>query len=497
MVIDIRGYARQNLRTILFAFAILAISAGVLIVDAFRDDDFCRFDSPFYSSIAQNVIISGQWAPILKPDNKPFNEHPPLSFWVTALSLKFFGESAFTAVLPCAIFTMAACLAVFLIGTFVRNEYVGFFAGLALLFTRYIPRVGRHNVIEIPLMFFVTLSVLFLLAGTRRRFWYIIFGASAACAVLTKMAPGFMVWPIAIIFLCAERRFKDIFSFQFIAGVLLFLGLVGAWFFVEGGMSAAGARTVFNIYTSFTSGAFHGLGHVAPESRLRFITRLFEFCWLIVPGVILGIYFIIRRRSEYRASHAVIIWPLVFIGAYLVSSWRIGLYLLPIYPALAVICGIGIDAVLKANFRPIAVAGLIAFFLGNIAAPFLFPHWEPKSAKEVVCVNTYFPNAQKTLLELNNSLGAARFVSFRQNEAETIFFFRRYHSKIEHLSDLSALENIASGQDPAIVYISGEEYANLPISLQNKLKIAYVFGRNLFCSNRNAAAFTYKKTGGK
>ncbi|MFH1305053.1 MAG: hypothetical protein ABIH74_01460, partial [Candidatus Omnitrophota bacterium] len=50
----------------------IVIAAGVLGVEAFRDDDFCRFDSPMYTAIAQNINLTGDWVNLFSAMDTPF-----------------------------------------------------------------------------------------------------------------------------------------------------------------------------------------------------------------------------------------------------------------------------------------------------------------------------------------------------------------------------------------------------------------------------------------
>ena len=147
----------------------IVISSSVFMLDSFRDDDFCRYDAPFYSTISQNIVRTGDWVNLQHSIDTPFEgDHPPLVFWATALSFKFFGESVFTAALFGLLCAIGTCIVVFLIGTILKNDVVGFFGAMGLLLTRYVVRVSRYNTIEIPLMFFIALAVLFLILALNR-----------------------------------------------------------------------------------------------------------------------------------------------------------------------------------------------------------------------------------------------------------------------------------------------------------------------------------------
>ena len=472
---------------ILFSLAII-ISAAVFISDSVRDDDFSRFDSTYYTTISQNILRTGDWLDVRTFHGDSYNEHPPLIFWATALNLKLFGESVFSAVLfslACGIGTSAV---VFFIATILENDIAGFFSALGLLLTRYVPRVARHNTMEAPLMFFIALAILFLiLALKKQKVFYLFFGLSTGLAVLTKGIAGLFPLPILVSAVIVQRKFRDFWNLFFLCGFLTFLIVPATWLFLKGGMSFQGAGHVLQGYGGFVSGAFQGLSRINPGSRIRFITRLVEFCYIIMPGVCLGIYFIARDaiKENKRELLTIPIWAVFFLVLFSISSWRRGLFLLPMYPAMAILFGIGLYRILPNAYKMVTVYLMAAFFAGNIVAPLLFPHWEPKSIQEVVFRNTYLPKVRKALKALYTQLPeGTRLISYRQgDDSEFIFFFSSNH-KIGFCRDPQELENLANSNTPVLFYIPKKEFSTINRELHNKLKIVYSYDKQLLVTNQ-------------
>ena len=170
-------------RTISLFIIVLTISSLLIGMEAVRDDDFLHYESAKYSTISQNILRSGDGLN-LRDRRTPFEgDHPPLVFWVNAVFIDLLGETVFAAVLFSVICAVLTCAAVFIAGCILENDIVGFFASTGLLLTRYVVRVARFNTVDIPLMFFVTASVLFLLLALKRDkiFYICIFGDSLTC----------------------------------------------------------------------------------------------------------------------------------------------------------------------------------------------------------------------------------------------------------------------------------------------------------------------------
>lgn len=486
-------------RTWVLLLLTIIIASSVFILDSFRDDDFCRYDSSFYSTISQNIIRTGNWIDLQYATGKPFEgDHPPLVFWAVALFMKIFGESVFSAVFFSLLCGTLTCAVVFFIGTMLKNDIVGFLSGMGLLLTRYVTRVARHNTLEIPLMLFVALAVLFLiLALKKHKAYYILFGVSVGFAVLTKGVVGLFPLGICFFALIFEKRLKDMITPFFLIGILAFLILPGSWIFIKSGGTVHGAIEVLLPYFKFVGRTFTGTARENPGSRLRFVTRLFEFCFIIMPGVVLGLYFICKEAYKEKKKEMLVlpVWALIFIVGFMLSSWRRGFYLLPMYPSMALMFGIGIYEIIPKNHSMTAVYLVISFFMGNISAPFLFPHWEPKSVGEVVLKNTYLPGARKAVDAIIAQMpGKTRFIGYQpggSEEYEFIYFFKDYN--ISLCKNIRELEELAYSKDPVIFYISKEDFSHLGQEMHKHLKIVYSFDDQLLVTNNMGTVPVFDK----
>ena len=60
-----------------------------------------------YGEIARKMLETGNWITPLHDYGVPFWAKPPLSFWLSALSMKYFGVNEFAARLPSLFFSIA------------------------------------------------------------------------------------------------------------------------------------------------------------------------------------------------------------------------------------------------------------------------------------------------------------------------------------------------------------------------------------------------------
>jgi len=473
--------------------ALVVISSCVFIWDSFRDDYFCKFDSPVYATISQNILRTGDWLNLRSSFDAPFeNNHPPLVFWATAISLKLLGENAFAVAFFSILCAIGTCIVLFFIGTFLKNEYVGFFSAIGLILTRYVPRVARYNTLEIPLMFFIALSVLFLiLALNKNRIFYILFGLSTALCILSKGVIGFSPFVICFFAILFQKRYKDFFSLSFIMGIFLALALPCVWLFLKGGCTVEGTSQVLSGYLHFALPAFTGSENRGNAgTRLFFIQKLIETCFMIMPGVVLGLFFLGREviREKRRELLVILVWALMFIIGYSISSWRRAFYLLPMYPAMALLFGIGLYEIIPKTYSKWSVYLIMAFFVGNISAPFLFSPWAPKKPKGVIARRVNFPRARKAVKALYKQFpGGMRFVAYNQRDPNEFIFFFRSEFDIELCEKEEEFKKLVISEEPILFYISKYNFSGMDKRVYEKLKIVYAFNDQLIATNQQEA----------
>ena len=107
---------------------------GLIIVRAFFNGVIPLMDKTEarYAEIARIMVETNNWITLQIDYGVPFWGKPPLSTWMSVVSLKMFGLNEFAARLPLLI--IAICLA-FLIGKYAKRENLPFFLPGFILFT--------------------------------------------------------------------------------------------------------------------------------------------------------------------------------------------------------------------------------------------------------------------------------------------------------------------------------------------------------------------------
>jgi 4-amino-4-deoxy-L-arabinose transferase-like glycosyltransferase len=190
-------------------------------------------DEGRYSSIPSSMNASGDYVtPRLKA--AVYFEKPPLSYWATALFFRLFGESEFSSRLFTALCAWGCIILTYRMGVFFHDARTGLFAAAILSTFLYHAAIGRINILDMPLAFFVCMAVWagfrYFAAAQRRNAWLYLLYFFSALAFLAKGLIG-IVFPfgIIVIWLILSRRWREAFALFSPVGFLLFAVVTMPW----------------------------------------------------------------------------------------------------------------------------------------------------------------------------------------------------------------------------------------------------------------------------
>jgi len=329
----------QKIIKVLFLLVIpLFLYIALLPVMPLMEPDEAR-----YSDIPSLMNRSGDYV-TPRLDHVTYLEKPPLCYWVTALFYKMFGENEFSSRLFAALCAWGCILLVYAMGTFFHDEKTGLYSAGVLSTFLYHSVLGRMNVLDIPLTFFVCLATW---AGYRhlvgkepRKGWIYLLYLASALAFLTKGLIGIVLpFAILILWLFIVKRGRDSLRFFSPLGIILFLTVSFPWvFFVqkanEDFLWFFFIREHFLRYTT----TLHGRNHL-------FL--------LYIPVVLLGTLpwsaFFVKAVRERRRKGVplfktddkrfLLVWGLFIFIFFSISSSKLVTYIAPVFLPLAVFLG--------------------------------------------------------------------------------------------------------------------------------------------------------------
>ena len=300
-------------------------------------------DEARYSDIASLMNRTGDYiTPRL--NHVVYLEKPPLCYWATALSFKIFGENEFSSRLFVALCAWGCILLVYRMGTFFHDEKTGLYSAGVLSTFLYHSILGKINILDIPLTFFVCLATwagyrYFAGEGQRKGWLYLLY-VSSALAFLTKGLIGIAFpFAITILWLSISKRWGDILRLFSPAGVILFLLISCPWIIL---VQKANKDFLWFFFIQ--------------EHFLRYTTTLHgrnHTVLLYIPVVLLGTLpwsaFLLKALKEnvgkrvppFKAAERqfLLTWIFFIFIFFSISSSKLIPYIAPIFLPVAILMG--------------------------------------------------------------------------------------------------------------------------------------------------------------
>ena len=195
---------------------LLVFLAAVILCGQIENEVLYSVDGIVYSLVGKELTLKpiSQWV-ILTWNGTPFYEHPHLTPWMIGASMKVFGVSTLTAILPILLIALTTVLLAYLLGRVLLDHRFGLLAGTVLTLTPEFVRGSRNPMLEPALMFFIMLAVYFHVVAARPgRFFRntILSGLSLGLAFLAKGPPAVLALAAIVAFQCAAHAFPDAFK---------------------------------------------------------------------------------------------------------------------------------------------------------------------------------------------------------------------------------------------------------------------------------------------
>ncbi len=314
---------------------LLMLLTALLYTLKLGGNGLANYDDCFYAQKAKEILQSGSWLH-LTLGGMPAFENPPFFMWLLAFSYKIFGVGEFAALLPSALMGFGA---VFLTYRLAKNAYgpwEGLCAGFVLATTTVFAKYSRRAMMDTTMTFLVLAALsAFRMGLLRHPAWFLLFGAAAGTAIMTKSVLGFFPLLIAVLFLAWTRRFRVLFSGWFLGSCLLALGWGGVWYAHETWVYGKVFLDAHFGWLIFQRGF-----HAEPQPwwhHLSYLRDLLVFYWPWLPVSVAGGALLLRSfRRLSDDDRLILLWPLTILAVMSAMQTRVFWYILPAFPAFSI-----------------------------------------------------------------------------------------------------------------------------------------------------------------
>ena len=272
---------------------------------------------------------------------------PPLFHWLGAVTSLVHGNTDEWSIrFPSAALSLGALLCVFAAGTALWTPRAGLVSALTLMTTFEWARAATGARVDMTLTFGLQLALFSLLffLRPRRPGWLLPLYAGIILAVLGKGPVGAALpGLVALSMLLIARDFGPLREMRLGTGALAVTLGAGSWYLmalVLGGWAFFRKQVLAeNLFTFLNSPQFGG-GHRHPATYLLGALLLGMLPWtLCVPAAVSRLW---RQRGSIGRTDGrlfLLVWIAIVFGFYAIAASKRSVYLLGLYPAVALLLG--------------------------------------------------------------------------------------------------------------------------------------------------------------
>jgi 4-amino-4-deoxy-L-arabinose transferase-like glycosyltransferase len=333
---------RSERRTRLAGAAGIALIAALMMLPPVGHREVVTGDEARFVLLARDMLNRGTWFDARVREQR-YRNKPPLYPWsIKVLSMPSGHVTEATATLPITLAAIGSVFFTAMLGQRLFGRRAGLWAGLVLA-TSY--GIYEHSQMLLPDMIVVLFSMAALHA-----FWksivdppagrhLLVFYAMVALGVFSKGPMGLLPLLVAAVFLVTGEGLRGLRRLWTTSGLVVLLVLIAAWFvpYVAFGGHTFARRVVWDDWLSWY------FGRTSPFKYFNVFLELARgfMPWTIVLALPLAFARRQWRDPAYRFVFVAAVVPLVVV---LVSHNHRTRYLLPVYPAMALLVAWWADA---------------------------------------------------------------------------------------------------------------------------------------------------------
>ncbi|WP_458071257.1 phospholipid carrier-dependent glycosyltransferase [Rhodanobacter sp. BL-MT-08] len=325
-------------------------------------------DEGRYAEVAREMFVTGDW---LTPRLDGFNffDKPALQYWASAFFYGIFGVHEWSARIWVALTGLLAIVAVGWAGSRLYGRRTGWTAALVLGSSLLFVAGAHIGTIDVGVAAFLSIAICFFLvaqfdpvAQAKPTRFNLIGWACLGLAVLSKGLIGFVLPAATLaVFMLWERDWSILRRMTIGWGLLLALLIAAPWF-IAVSLKHPDFLEYFFIKQQFS----------------RFVANVFDRerpWWFFIPVVLGGLFpwvaFLPFSRAGLRSLHKgapadrfLVCWIAVVFVFFSVSHSKLPFYILPIFPALAMLIArrLSMLSAVEIRRRLLWVAALAAAF---------------------------------------------------------------------------------------------------------------------------------------
>lgn len=333
-------------------------------------------DEGRYAEMAREMLLTGDWITPRYNGYKYF-EKPPLQIWATAATFQFFGIGEWQARLWSGLTGFFTILLIGFTGSRIFNARAGWLAAIVLASSPMWIISGHFNSLDMGLSAFLVAALCSLLLAqnaqskTQLRNWMWACWIFMALATLSKgLIGGAIPAMVFVAYSISAWDWKIWTRLKLISGIAIYLIITAPWFVMVALRNPEFLEFFFihEHLQRFTQDAHSRTGPIyyfVPLLLIGILPWVFQ-----IPGAIAQAWQ--ERQRGFSSGWLLVCWFAVIFTFFSISQSKLPGYIIPIFPALALLIGNRLDRILgdtnsltlswKLQMIGFAVLGCSGFF---------------------------------------------------------------------------------------------------------------------------------------
>ncbi len=335
-----------------------------------------RPDEGRYAEIAREMAVTGHWV-TPRLNAIPYFEKPPLQYWATASAIRWLGPTPLAARLWVGLMGLLGVFLIWKTGDRVFGQGTGIRSALVLCSSLYYAALGHINTLDMGVTFWMTLSLCaFLLAQLENTRWMFVAWAAAAAAFMSKglralALPGGALRSNSM----WTRDVSPWKRLELMRGIPLFLVLAVPWFWL---CYSEHPQFLWFFFIHEHLERFATTVHNRVEPFWYFLPILLAG-WLpwtgLLPASLLAPLKGASHSRTFSPRRFLTVYALFIVVFFSLSGSKLPAYILPAFPAIALLMGRTLNHAARPPAHPawwaLGWAGLLAI----VAFTLGFPDW--------------------------------------------------------------------------------------------------------------------------
>jgi len=348
--------------------------------------DIMDVDAGQYAAMSRQMLETGDFLQV-RDRMEEYLDKPPFLFWISALSIKFFGVSSWSYKLPSILFSLLGIYSAYSLARLLYNQKTGILTALILASCQAVflmnQDVRTDNILSSAIIF--SLWQLFSFIQNSRMIHLILGFIGIGVAMLTKGPIGLMMPAFALSsYFIYSKQWKLFFKYEWLLGLVIVVLMLLPM--CIGLYQQHGTHGLYFYFWEQSFGRITGENHWKNDTTILYFTH--TFLWAFLPWSFLFVFafyertIALFRKKISENSYEALSWGgfiLTFI-AFSLSRYKLPHYIFIAFPLAAILCAswiTGLEAKMKfitlKNLSKVQIIVSVLLFVAASMLIYAFP----------------------------------------------------------------------------------------------------------------------------